>query len=88
MILVSCVSCGLVLNNCVRPNPSLYPIKDVLVPNEEVQKCPIGWVKDGKIVNDAGEEIFLTDGIVVNEAFSIWVWELREEIKRLRKLVK
>jgi len=60
----------------------------VLIPNEEVQKCPLGWVENGKIINDAGEEILIEKGIIINEAFSQWAVELRTEIKRLRKLVK
>ena len=88
MILILCVSSGLILNSCLKYDPSIYPIKDVLIPNEEVQKCPLGWVENGKIVNDAGEEILIKKGVIINEAFSQWVVELRKEIKRLRKLVK
>ena len=88
IILILCVSSGLILNSCLKYDPSIYPIKDVLVPNEEVQKCPLGWVVNGKVVNDAGEEIFIEDGAIINEAFSQWVVELRKEIKRLRKLIK
>jgi len=78
----------LVLSSCITYNPSLYSSYDVLIPNEEVQKCPIGWVESGKIVNDTGEEIVIDKGIIINEAFSQWVVELRDEIKKLRKLVK
>lgn len=54
-------------------------------PGPEVLLNPIGWVEDGKVVNDAGVEIHIEKGIVVNEAFSLWVYELKEEIKKLRK---
>jgi len=88
VILILCVSSGLILSSCITYNPSLYSSYDVLIPNEEVQKCPLGWVENGKIINDAGEEILIKKGVIINEAFSQWVVELRKEIKRLRKLVK
>lgn len=46
---------------------------------------PIGWVEAGKIVNDKGEEIRIEKGVIVNEAFILWVYELKEEIRRKRK---
>jgi len=43
----------------------------VLNPSEEVRKNPLGFTEDG----DA----------IVNEAFMLWVFELKEEIRKLRK---
>ena len=83
MILLLCVSFG--LSNCTSYNPAMYASYDVLNPGPEVRKNPIGWVVDGKIVNDKGEEIKIEKGIIVNEAFSVWVYELKEEIEKLQK---
>ena len=77
-ILILCVSFGLI-TSCTGYNPSFYPSYDVLNPGPEVQINPIAWVKDGKVVDDADKEIMIQDGIVVNEAFSLWVFELKEE---------
>lgn len=88
VILILCVSSGLILNSCVSYNPSLYVTENVLNPNEEVKKCPLGWIEDGKIVNDAGEEIFIERGVIINEAFSQWVVDLKNAVKELLKLVK
>ena len=84
-IVVFFVSYGLTISSCSRYDPSLYPSYDVLNPGEEVRKNPVGWIENGKVVNDAGEEIFIEKGVIVNEAFSQWVVELRKEIVRLRK---
>lgn len=63
----------------------MYPSYDVLNPGPEVRANPIGWIDAGKIVNDKGEEIKIEKGVIVNEAFVIWVYELRNEIEKLRK---
>lgn len=46
----------------------------MLNPSAEVRLNPIEFTEDGNVI--------------VNEAFMLWVYELKEEIKRLRKLVK
>ena len=62
----------LLFSSCVKYDPHLYPSLDVLRPGPEVQI--VGFTEDGNII--------------VNESFLIWIYELKEEIKRLRKLVK
>lgn len=71
--------------SCAGYNPSLFPSYDPLNPGEEVKKNPIAWVEDGEIVNEDGEKIVIKKGVVVNEAFIIWIYELKEEVKKLRK---
>jgi len=66
-------------------NPSLFPSYDVLRPGPEVQI--LGYVTpDGKALDDKGQ--LLTDGIVINQAMVIWIYELKAEITKLRKQVK
>jgi len=56
-----------------------------LKPGESVQIT--GYVApDGKALDDKGQ--LLKEGVVVNQAFMIWVYELQQEIIKLRKLVK
>lgn len=43
----------------------------MLNPGEEVRKNPLGFTEDGNII--------------VNEAFILWIYELQEEIRNLRK---
>lgn len=63
-------------------SPALYPSYDVLRPGESVQI--LGYVTpDGKAIDDKGQ--LLTDGVVVNQSFLIWVYELKSEIEKLRK---
>jgi len=64
----------LTFSACHSYNPTLYPGYDVLRPNEEVLKNPLGFDKDGNAI--------------VNEAFMLWVYELKQEIIKLRKKVK
>jgi hypothetical protein len=45
-----------------------------LNPSEEVRKNPLGFDKDGNAI--------------VNEAFMLWVYELKQEIIKLREKVK
>jgi hypothetical protein len=71
--------------SCVRYNPSLFPSYDPLKPGAEVQILgsvnEVGWAMD-----DKGQ--ILKEGIVVNQAFLIWVYELQQEIRKLRKAIK
>lgn len=69
VMLLLCAVCY--LTKCTAYNPSLYPSYDVLNPGPEVRKNPLGFTEDGNVI--------------VNEAFMIWVYELKEEVKRLRK---
>jgi len=78
LILFLGVSCG-------RFNPSLFPSYDPLRPGSEVQILgsvnEVGWA-----VDDKGQ--VLKEGIVVNQAFLLWVYELQQEIIKLRKAIK
>ena len=63
----------------------------MLNPGEEVRKNPLSVVE----VTEEGEiEILLDTPVgpgryfIVNQAFMMWVFELREEIKKIRKLIK
>lgn len=56
---------------CTNYNPALYPGYDVLNPSPEVKACPLSVTDDGNFV--------------VNQAFLMWVKDLKLEIKRLRK---
>jgi len=62
----------------------LYPSYDILNPGPEVTINPIAYVRDGKIEDQDHNEIHVADGYVVNEAFMMWVYELKEEVKKLR----
>lgn len=73
-ILTLCVSFFLICSGCHGYDPTLYPGYDVLNPNEEVKKNPLGFDKD----NNA----------IVNEAFMLWVYELKQEIIKLREKLK
>jgi len=70
-ILLLCASFFLSSDACRSYNPSLYPSYDVLNPGPEVRKNPIGFTEDGNII--------------VNEAFILWVDELKQEVLKLRK---
>lgn len=59
---------------CPRYKPELAGGYDVLVPNEEVRKNPLGFTVDGNII--------------VNPAFSAWVLELEQTIVKLRKYLR
>ena len=50
-----------------------------------MRKNPLGWVESGIIVNDLGEKIDIMKGVVINEAFLLWAYELKEEVKKLRQ---
>lgn len=55
-------------------NPALYPSYDVLNPGPEVRLNPIKFTDDGNLV--------------VNQAFILWVEELKQEVIKLRKELK
>ena len=67
MILMLCVI-SFLASSC-HYEPSLYPVKDVLHPSEDVKIIAI--TEDGNVL--------------VNEAFILWVEDLKLEIIRLRK---
>ena len=75
----------LIVNSCVSYDPNLYTGYDILNPSAEVRENPIAWVENGEVVNDEGVKVDIAKGVVVNEAFLLWVYELKEEIKKLRK---
>ena len=86
-ILWLCVSFCLLLSSCHSYNPSLFASFDVLNPGPEVRMNPIGSVgPDGRAVDEKGR--VLTDGLVVNQAFILWVYELKAEIVKLREKTK
>lgn len=70
LALLICVSICLSCS-CTGYDPSLYPSYDVLNPGPEVKLNPLRVTDDGNFV--------------VNEAFLMWVGELKEEIKKLRR---
>jgi len=80
----------LILLSCTAYHPSFFPsdVYDILNPGVEVQLNPIAWIEDNKIINDDGKEITVNKGIVVNDAFILWTYELKQEVIRLRKLVE
>jgi hypothetical protein len=61
----------LILTGCTAYNPSLFQGYDLLSPNAEVKKNPIGVTADGNFI--------------VNADFMMWVFELKAEVLRLRK---
>jgi len=67
VILMLCVV--LFLANSCHYEPSLYPVKDVLHPGEDVKIIAV--TDDGNVT--------------VNEAFILWVEDLKLEIIRLRR---
>lgn len=71
-------------HSCTPYDPTLYPSYDVRNPGPEVTINPIAWIKDGRIEDRNHNEIYIADGIVVNEAFMMWVYELKEEVEKLR----
>ena len=71
-------------HSCTPYDPTLYPSYNILNPGPEVTINPIAWIKDGRIEDRDHNEIYILDGIVVNEAFMMWVYELKEEVEKLR----
>jgi hypothetical protein len=63
-----------ITSGCHGYNPALYPSYDVLNPGPEVRMNPLGFDKDGNAI--------------VNQAFILWVYELKAEVKKLRGLIK
>ena len=66
----------LALAGCTHYNPALYPSYDVLNPGPEVRKNPLSISEDPV----THEPLF-----IVNQAFLLWVDELKTEILKLRK---
>lgn len=65
----------MICSACHSYNPTLYPGYDVLNPSEEVKKNPLGFIDDETGAHNA----------IVNQAFMLWVYELKQEIIKLRK---
>jgi len=78
----------MILFSCVAYSPFLYVSYDVLNPGIEVRLNPIAWVENNEIINDDGEKISVIKGVVVNDAYILWTYELKQEIVRLRKLLE
>ena len=73
LCLIFClISLGFVV--CTQYDPNLWTGYDILNPNEEVRKNPLGFTDEGYAI--------------VNQAFIFWTYELKEEIKRLRAELK
>jgi len=82
--------CGF-LTNCSSYNPSLYPSYDVLNPGEKVRENPVGFVyHDGEKWIVEWKENYLPDPersySMINEEMGIWIYELRMEIEKLRRM--
>jgi len=81
--------CGLNYS-CSSYNPSLYPSYDVLNPGDGVKENPVGFVfhEEGKW-GVLWREGYTPDPersyAIINEEMGIWIYELEEEIKRLRR---
>ena len=72
LVLLTCfLTFSLSLASCVGYNPSMFPSYDILNPSEEVKKNPLSFDADGNAI--------------VNLAFLTWVYELKEEVKKLRE---
>ena len=78
----------MILCSCTAYHPSFFPSYDVLNPDIEVKINPIAWIENNEIVNDDGKKISVIKGIVVNDAYILWTYELKQEIIRLRKLLE
>jgi len=68
--LICFLTISLGLTSCHSYNPALYPSYDVLNPGLEVRMNPLGFDADGNAI--------------VNQAFILWVYELKAEVKKLR----
>jgi len=75
LLLLTCfLTFSLSLTSCHGYDPALYPSYDVLNPGAEVRMNPLSFDADGNAI--------------VNQAFLTWVYELKEEIKKLRAELK
>ena len=84
MTLLLCVSFG--LSSCTAYNPSFYASYDVLNPSAEVRLNPMGFTIPGQLIDVDGQEVECQHSYaIVNEAYTIWVRELQDEIEKLRK---
>jgi len=72
--LICFLTISLSFTSCHSYDPALYPSYDVLNPGPEVRMNPLGFDADGNAI--------------VNEAFMLWVYELKAEVKKLREAVK
>lgn len=55
-------------------NPALFPSYDTLNPGPEVRLNPLAFTPDGNLI--------------VNKDFILWVYELQQEIRKLRESLK
>lgn len=78
-------------SSCSKYNPALYPSYDILNPGEAVRRNPIAIAvikADGQIEMYKDTLVGPGNYFIVDEAFMMWVFELKEEVKKLKKLVK
>ena len=75
-IFIALVFFLLSLAGCAGYNPALFPSYDCLNPGSEVRKNPLS-ISEDPITR---EPVF-----IVNQAFILWVDELKTEIIKLRK---
>lgn len=77
---------------CHSYNPALYPSYDVLNPGPEVRINPVGFTvidpTTGAVLIEwasTAEGIDKSNLAIINQAFILWVYELKAEVKRLRE---
>jgi hypothetical protein len=76
----------LTLYACTAYNPSMYSGYDILAPSDEVQANPLGYIIVGtEIIANGGKVLIEEDCWVITDDFLMWVLELKEEVKKLRK---
>lgn len=79
------------ISQCTGYNPAFYPSYDVLNPGPEVRENPLGWIPAGTEIEIdilPGTLTVDEDCYVINKAFLMWTFELKEEVKKLRKQLK
>jgi hypothetical protein len=91
LFVIFCLS----LSGCHSYNPALYPSYDVLQPGTDVKINPLGFTiidaSTGAVTikwEPAAESISKDNLALVNQAFMLWVYELKEEVKKLREELK
>ena len=78
-------------SSCTKYNPALYPSYDVLNPNESVRKNPLAVAEvtpEGEIKIHKDSSFLPGKYFIVDQAFMMWVYELKQEILKIRKLIK
>ena len=76
---------------CTKYNPSFYPSYSVLNPSEAVRKNPLSVIEvteEGEIIIHQDTEVGPGTYFIVDREFMMWVFELKNEIEKLGKLLK